>query len=71
MMTFYKLISVNTGEDIYIKPDVIDFYKYTEKGVMLFIKNKHIEVLEMDFKNMMILEGVDEYWNTHNTIEYL
>ena len=63
-MRFYKLTSVVNGEDYYIKPESIDFYYYTDKGVMVIIKNMTAEVLESDFKNMLILEGVDEYWQT-------
>ena len=60
-MRFYKLTSVLTGEDYYIRPDLIDFYKYTDNGVLLRIKNMRIEVSKVDFTNMLILEGVDEY----------
>ena len=60
-MRFYKLTSVLTGEDYYIRPDLIDFYKYTDDGVLLRIKNMRIEVSKIDFTNMMILEGVEEY----------
>ena len=67
-MRFYKLTSVLTGEDYYIRPDLIDFYKYTDNGVLLRIKNMRIEVSKVDFTNMLILEGVDEYWQTTLTI---
>lgn len=60
-MRFYKLTSVLTGDDYYIRPDSIDFYKYTDDGVLLCIKNMRIEVSKVDFTNMLILEGVDEY----------
>ena len=66
-MRFYKLTSVLTGEDYYIRPDLIDFYKYTDDGVLLRIKNMRIEVSKADFTNMLILEGVDEYWTNNLT----
>lgn len=61
MKTFYKLTSVVTGEDYYIKPESIDFYYYTDKGVMVIIKNMTTEVSKSDFINMLIQEGIDEY----------
>ena len=70
MMRFYKLTSVFTGEDYYIRPDLIDYYKYTDEGVLLRINNMRLEVSKVDFTNMMILEGVDEYWNTPQFIEF-
>lgn len=60
-MTFYKLTSVVNGEDYYINPHSIDFYYYTDRGVMLIIKNMTTEVSKYDFENMMILEGGEEY----------
>ena len=67
-MRFYKLTSVSTGEDYYIRPDLIDYYKYTDEGVLLRINNMRLEVSKVDFTNMLILEGVDEYWQTTLTI---
>ena len=73
-MRFYKLTSVLTGDDYYIRPDMIEFYRYTDDGVMLSVNNIRLEVSKSDFTNMLILEGIDVYWQTHNTqhtIEFL
>lgn len=59
-MTFYKLRSVMSGEEYYIRPDLIDFYKYTNDGVLLRVKNMRLEVFKSDFKNMMFLENNKE-----------
>lgn len=69
-MRFYKLTSVLTGDDYYIRPDMIDFYRYTDDGVMIIAKKMRMEVSKSDFTNMLILEGIDEYWHTQHTIEY-
>lgn len=69
-MRFYKLTSVLTGDGYYITPDMIDFYRYTDDGVMMSVKNMRLEVSKSDFTNMLILEGIDEYWHTQHTIEY-
>lgn len=61
-MTFYKLTSVLTGEDYYMNPTSIDYYKYTDSGVMIIAKNLRLEVSKSDFTNMLILEGINEYW---------
>lgn len=71
MKTFYKLTSVYTGEDYYIRPDMIDFYKYTNEGVMIIVKNMRLEVSKVDFTNMLILEGIDENWHIQHIIEFL
>lgn len=61
MTTFYKLTSVLTGEDYYVKPETIDYYKYTDTSVIIIAKNMRLEVSKSDFTNMLILEGIDEY----------
>ena len=67
-MRFYKLTSVVYGNEYYVRPDSIDFYKYTDDGVLLRIKNMRLEVSKVDFKNMLILEGIDEYWTNNLTL---
>ena len=69
-MRFYKLTSVLTGDDYYIRPDMIDYYRYTDDGVMMIVKSMRLEVSKSDFTNMLFLEGIDEYWHTQHTIEY-
>lgn len=70
-MRFYKLTSVITGDSYYIRPDMIDFYRYTDDGVMMSVKNMRLEVSKSSFTNMLILEGIDEYWHAQHTIEFL
>ena len=70
-MRFYKLTSAITGDVYYIRPDMIDFYRYTDDGVMMSVKNMRLEVSKSSFTNMLILEGIDEYWHTQHTIEFL
>lgn len=60
-MTFYKLKGLISGEYYYIKPEDIDFYRYTDDGVMIRVKQMPMEVSKSDFTNMLILEGIDEY----------
>lgn len=69
-MTFYKLKGLISGEYYYINPEDIDFYRYTDDGVMIRVKQMPMEVSKSDFTNMLILEGIDEYWHTQHTIEY-
>ena len=60
-MNFYKLTDIITHDEIYLNPKKINFYVYTNDGVMIDTDSIRIEVSKVDFTNMMILEGVDEY----------
>ena len=55
---YYKLLDVETGEDVYINPKYIVFYKRTEKGVLIDIGSKRFIALESDFEEAMFLDGV-------------
>ena len=63
-MTFYKLKGLISGEYYYMRPETIDYYRYTDDGVMIISKKMRMEVSKTDFTNMLILEGIDEYWQT-------
>lgn len=63
-MTFYKLKGLISGEYYYMRPETIDYYRYTDDGVMIIAKKMRMEVSKTDFTNMLILEGIDEYWQT-------
>ena len=63
-MTFYKLKGLISGEYYYMRPETIDYYRYTDDGVMIIAKKMRMEVSKSDFTNMLILEGIDEYWQT-------
>ena len=67
-MRFYKLTSVTTGDDYYINPNMIEFYSYSDDCVMVYVNKTRLNVSKIDFTNMLILEGVDEYWQTTLTI---
>lgn len=69
-MRFYKLTDVETGDDLYVNPKIIDFYTYSDKGVIIHTNKYTMHVDKSDFTNMLILEGIDEYWHTQHTIEY-
>ena len=61
-MTFYKLTLVEECKDIYVNPKSIMCYIYENNNVDIFLNGgDYITVSEIDFTNMMILEGVDEY----------
>ena len=60
-MRFYKLTSVSTGDDYYINPNKIEFYRYSDDCVMVYVNKTRLDVSKVDFTNMLILEGVDEY----------
>lgn len=62
-MTFYKLKGLISGEYYYMRPETIDYYRYTDEGVMIIAKKMRMEVSKTDFTNMLILEGIDEYWH--------
>ena len=61
-MAFYKLKGLISGEYYYMRPETIDYYRYTDDGVMIIAKKMRMEVSKSDFTNMLILEGIDEYW---------
>ena len=59
-MNFYKLLDIETGEDVYINPKHIVFYMRTDDGVLIDNGSVRILTLEADFENMMLLEGAKE-----------
>lgn len=61
-MTFYKLLDVVSGHNVYTNPKAIDYYIYLPKKVEIHLKSQdYFYVDKVDFHNMMTLEGVDEY----------
>ena len=60
-MNFYKLLDIETGEDLYVNPKHIVFYMRTADGVFLDIGSTRILTLEADFQNMMFHEGAKEW----------
>ena len=60
-MNFYKLLDVETGEDLYVNPKHIVFYMRTDDGVLIDNGSVRILTLKADFENMMILEGAKEW----------
>ena len=60
-MNFYKLLDVETGEDLYVNPKHIVFYMRTDDGVLIDNGSVRILTLEADFENMMLLEGAEEW----------
>ena len=56
-MNFYKLLDIETGEDLYVNPKHIVFYMRTDDGVLIDNGSVRILTLEADFENMMLLEG--------------
>ena len=60
-MNFYKLLDVETGEDVYINPKHIVFYMRTDDGVLIDNGSVRILTLKADFENMMLLEGAKEW----------
>lgn len=60
-MRFYKLTDVETSDDLYVNPKIIEFYTYSDKGVIIHTNKYTMHVDKSDFTNMLILEGIDEY----------
>ena len=60
-MNFYKLLDVETGEDLYVNPKHIVFYMRTDDGVLIDIGSKQFIVVQSDFEDMMAYEGVEEW----------
>ena len=68
-MNFYKLLDTKSGLEVYINPKSIECYVYHETSVEIYLHSKKfLHVDKSDFTNMLILEGVDEYWQTTLTI---
>ena len=59
-MNFYKLLDIETGEDLYVNPKHIVFYMRTDDGVLIDNGSVRILTLKADFENMMLLEGAKE-----------
>lgn len=66
-MNYYRLLEVETGDELYVNPNIIDFYRYSDKGVIIHTNNYTMHVDKSDFTNMLILEGVNEYWTNNLT----
>ena len=60
-MNFYKLLDIETDEDLYVNPKHIVFYMRTDDGVLIDNGSVRILTLEEDFENMMLLEGAKEF----------
>ena len=60
-MNLYKLLDVETGEDLYVNPKHIVFYMRTDDGVLIDNGSERILTLEEDFENMMFHEGAKEW----------
>lgn len=61
MTTFYKITDIDSNHELYINPKIIDFYFYTDKGVLIQTSNIPIHTNRDDFENMIILEGIEQY----------
>ena len=60
-MNFYKLLDIETDEELYINPKCINFYEYMSDGVLVDTGSVRILASESDFQNMMILEDAKEW----------
>ena len=49
-MNFYKLLDIETGEDLYVNPKHIVFYMRTDDGVLIDNGSVRILTLEADFE---------------------
>ena len=68
-MNFYKLLDIELGSNVYINPKSIEYYVYHDTYVEVYLHTQqYMHVDKSDFTNMLILEGVDEYWQTTLTI---
>ena len=68
-MKFYKLLDIELGSNVYINPKSIVYYVYNDTYVEVYLHTQqYVHVDKSDFTNMLILEGVDEYWQTTLTI---
>ena len=66
-MNFYKLKDIETGQDTYVNPKMIEYYMYVNDHVQIETSSMYMRVSLEEFEYMMILEGIEEYWNTHHT----
>ena len=60
-MNFYKLLDIETGDDLYVNPKHIVSYMRTDDGVLIDNGSVRILTLKADFENMMLLEGAKEW----------
>ncbi|MDO5793485.1 MAG: hypothetical protein Q4Q00_04720 [Turicibacter sp.] len=60
-MNFYKLTDIEIDEELYVNPNFINFYMYTNDGVLIDTASTRIEVNKADFENMMFHEGAKEW----------
>ena len=68
-MIFYKLLDIELGSDVYINPKSIVYYVYHDTYVEVYWHTRqYMHVDKSDFTNMLILEGVNEYWSNNLTL---
>lgn len=63
-MTFYQITEKNTGNELYVNPQHIEFYQYLDENTVHIITTSlSINIDKFDFNHIMFLEGAQEYWN--------
>lgn len=73
MITFYKLYDIENDINVNINPKNIELYIEKPKYFHVsLVSGTYINVDKFAFENMLIEEGIDEYWQQQITLtEYL
>ena len=63
-MNFYEMQDISRGEQIFVNPNLICYYKYSESDYtvqIVFNTRDYATVSYSDFRKMMQLEGAYEW----------
>lgn len=65
MTTFYKLHDIENDINVNINPENIELYiEHSKYFHVSLVSGTYINVDKFAFENMLIQEGIDEYWQT-------
>lgn len=69
MITFYKLYDIENDINVNINPKNIELYIEQPKYFHVsLVSGTYINVDKFAFENMLIEEGIDEYWQQQITL---
>ena len=70
-MNFYKLHDIENDINVNINPKNIELYiEHPKYFHVSLVSGTYINVDKFAFENMLISEGVDEYWQTPLLTEF-
>ena len=60
-MKFFKCTDIETKQEVYVNPNMIEFYMYEKDFVQIVTSSMLMHVSLSEFENMVILGDIHEY----------